>query len=271
MILAFPLVLVGIYLLYRGFFIEPDALRLECVTVQTRSALPGDVRLLHITDMHLRNEPSYEERLLQLVRKANPDWIALTGDYVINADMLPVLTRVVRAMVDVCPVYASLGDNDFETPHLIPAQVQAAIERGGAHVLRNRGEYIRSKALDLFVAGIDDPRIPSADLPAALQNRDGNCVTVLLAHSAEVFRQAAEAGVDLLLAGHTHGGQVCLPVFGALFTNDRLGRKYASGMIRVAGTLNAGMQMHVGRGVGWAKLRVRLFCPPEITLIVLRR
>jgi predicted MPP superfamily phosphohydrolase len=131
--------------------------------------------------------------------------------------------------------------------------------------MRNKGGYVRVGSFDLFIAGIDDPRTSTANLTSALQNRYVDAVTVLLSHSAEVYRAAESAGVDLLLAGHTHGGQVRLPWYGAPYTNDRLGRRFAAGMIE-----KGRLQIHVGRGVGWAKFRVRLFCPPEVTLISLQ-
>ncbi|HHW10328.1 MAG TPA: hypothetical protein GXX29_10165, partial [Firmicutes bacterium] len=87
---------------------------------------------------------------------------------------------------------------------------------------------------------------------------------VLLCHSSAVYKEAEQAGVDLLCAGHTHGGQVCLPFFGAIYTNDDVGRRFASGLKRYGR-----MAINVSRGIGWAKLRVRFFCRPALHLLII--
>ncbi len=219
------------------------------------------MRLLHLTDLHLRSDRKYEERLLSLVARAEADLILLTGDYVDHPRRLYSLCEVAAALADGHRVIAVLGDNDLEEP----AAVQSALEEAGITVLRNESISLDRQGKRLHVAGIDDPHFASSDLARALTSVSSS-PCILLSHSAEIFPEAKVAGVDLLLSGHTHGGQVCLPYWGALYTNDRLGRTYASGLIR-----EGRLHIHVSTGVGYAKLRVRLFCPPEIVCLTLRR
>ncbi|MGI6611129.1 MAG: metallophosphoesterase [Limnochordia bacterium] len=262
MSLIYPLALAGIYVLARGFFVEPYSLSLHHKEVSIAD-LPLELdgmRLLHLTDLHLRADEKYEEKLLSLVAEARPDLILLTGDYVDHPKRLFSLREMATALTATHQVVAVLGDNDLEEP----APIQRTLEEAGITVLRNESIPFHREGATLYVAGIDDPRFPSSDLAGALATtRSSPCV--LLSHSAEVFAEAEAAGVDLLLCGHTHGGQVCLPYWGALYTNDRLGRRYASGLIR-----QGKLHIHVSTGVGYAKLPIRLFCPPEIVCLTLR-
>ena len=258
-------VLIPLVLMIRGFFVEPYklSLREERVYIEDLPRSLEGVCLLHLTDLHLRGNEAYDRRLVNLIREAAPDLVVLTGDYLDDLRRLPELTRVISQISGCYPVLAVLGDNDMPEA----ARIQSALEEGGARVLRNEGEHLEIKSATLYVAGIDDPRFTSSDLVQALKKRGQEAVpAVLLSHSAEIFPQALANDVDLLLCGHTHSGQVCLPLWGALYTNDRLGRRYASGLLR-----EGQLQIHVSTGVGWAKLPVRLFCLPEVVRIRLRR
>lgn len=257
------LAIAGAYLIVRGFFVEPFRLSLRHKEIPIGD-LPYELdgtRVLHLTDLHLRSDKKYEEKLLALVAEARPDLVLLTGDYVDHPKQLFSLREVASSLATGRRVIGVLGDNDLEEP----TTIQRTLEEAGITVLRNESIPFHRKGATLYIAGIDDPRFPSSNLASALSDTCSFPV-VLLSHSAEVFPEAQAAGVDLLLCGHTHGGQVCLPYWGALYTNDRLGRRYASGLIR-----EGDLQIHVSTGVGFAKLRVRLFCPPEIVCLTLRR
>lgn len=261
------LIVVACYLAWRGFIWDPVALKKEQVNIEIKDLPPGlrGMRIVHATDLHLRNEHIYEQRFVEMVQQADPDLIVLTGDYVDNSRNLQVLSQVIGNLRDICPVYAVLGDNDLDG-HVPTPDLVNAIEEAGGIVLRNSGVEINRKNSQLYLAGIDDPRMPTADLQTALAGRSTQMPTLLLSHSAQIYPQAKEANVDLLLAGHTHGGQCCLPGFGAIITNDKLGRRFASGLKR-----EGRLQIYVSRGVGWAKLRVRFYCPPEVTVLALER
>ncbi|HHT27187.1 MAG TPA: metallophosphoesterase [Firmicutes bacterium] len=261
------LIVVTCYLAWRGFVWDPIALKKEQVEIEIKDLPPGlrGMRIVHATDLHLRNERIYEQRFVEMVRQAEPDLIVLTGDYTDNVRNLQVLAQVIRNLREICPVYAVLGDNDLNG-HVPTADLTNAIEDAGGVVLRNSGVEINRRNSQLYLAGIDDPRLPTASLQSALAGRSTPMPTLLLSHSALIYPQAQEADVDLLLAGHTHGGQCCIPGFGALITNDKLGRRFASGLIR-----EGRLQIYVSRGVGWAKLRVRFYCPPEVTVLALDR
>ena len=256
------LALLAVHLFVRGTMIEPYDLLLRHRQVPVAD-LPAEfdgLRLLHLTDLHLRSDARYEKRLLASVALAEADLILLTGDYVDHPRRLYSLRQVAETLADGRQVIAVLGDNALEEPE----RIQSVLEETGITVLRTESIALDRQGKTLHVAGIDDPHFASSDLAGALATVSSPCI--LLSHSAEIFPEAKAAGVDLLLCGHTHGGQVCLPYWGALYTNDRLGRRYASGLIR-----EGSLHIHVSTGVGYAKLRLRLFCPPEVVCLTLRR
>jgi predicted MPP superfamily phosphohydrolase len=154
----------------------------------------------------------------------------------------------------------------------------------GLTVLLNENTSLCLHGTGVTIAGVDDPYYGFADLDEALAGAPLHDVfTVLLAHSPQIAAPAARAGVDLMLSGHTHGGQVRLPLLGPLKTQNSLGRKMDHGMFdrerlsRVLGRDPGGdMVTYVSRGIGTAtfpgvSLAPRLLCRPEVALLTLRR
>ncbi|HVB08783.1 MAG TPA: metallophosphoesterase [Bacillota bacterium] len=239
--------------LYAGG-LEPGLLGVSEHTAE----LPGlgePVRLVHWTDLHGRN--------LSRLRwpGPEPDVIAFTGDLATGAADLPGTEATLARMDEVwagCRArYAVLGNHDRRAGR---ARVAAALERHGYRVLDNVGELWRG----IWVAGTDDAHRGRPNLAAALAGAPPGVPRLLLTHSPELFPQAVAAGVDLALAGHTHGGQVRVPLVGALMTASRLGRRYVMGEYREGRSL-----LFVSRGIGTVHLPLRLFCPPEIAIFKL--
>jgi len=156
-------------------------------------------------------------------------------------------------------VYAVLGNHDSlrMVPHF---------ESMGIQVLLNESVKIERGGAAIYLAGIDDPHYFRTDnMEKAAEDIPPDAVSVLLAHSPEIYRQAAHAGFSVMLCGHTHGGQICLPGGIPLMVNARCLRRYCKGSWRyhaLAGYTSAGS--------GVSMVDVRLNCPPEITLHRLR-
>ncbi len=231
--------------------LEPGLLGVSAHTVELPH-LQRPIRLLHWTDLHGRN--------LSRMRwnAPAPDLIAFTGDLATAGRDLPRTEATLARMDAIWPAaaarFAVLGNHDRRTGR---AAVIARLEAHGYTVLANRGELWRG----VWIAGTDDPHRGRPNLAAALDGAPQGAPTLLLTHSPELFPQAVAAGVDLALAGHTHGGQVRLPGIGALLTASRLGRRYVMGEYREGRTL-----LFVSRGLGTVHLPLRLFCPPEIAV-----
>jgi predicted MPP superfamily phosphohydrolase len=248
---AAALVAVGVY----AGGLEPGLL-----TVTRHAAaiprLAEPVRLLHWSDLHGRDLSR------MLWNGPAPDLIAFTGDLATAGRDLPRTEGTLARMDEVWPStaarFAVLGNHDRRAGY---AAVAARLQAHGYRVLRNDGTLWRG----IWLAGTDDPHRGRPDLPAALAGAPPGAPRILLTHSPELFPQAIAAGVDLALAGHTHGGQVRLPGIGAILTASRLGRRYSMGEYRAGRSL-----LFVSRGLGTVHLPVRLFCPPELALFDLR-
>jgi len=158
------------------------------------------------------------------------------------------------------PVYGVLGNHD--SIRMVPA-----LEAMGIRMLLNETEPLVRGAQRIHLAGIDDAHYYRVDNieKAALQIPDGE-FSILLSHTPEIYRQAAHADFDLLLSGHTHGGQICLPGAIPITLDATLPRRMGSGPWRYCRMVG-----YTSVGVGSCILAVRLNCPPEITLHRLRR
>jgi len=217
------------------------------------------LRILHLSDLHLDMAEDTCEALIASLQRIpdseRPDLAVLTGDF--RARTYGPMDRVVAAMQRLRPrlperCFAVLGNHDCLA--MVPA-----FEALGIRFLLN--EHVELEA-GLFLAGVDDPHFYRLDnLHRAMEAIPADACTLLLSHSPEIYRQAAHAGVDLMLCGHTHGGQVCLPWGAALTYDCSCPRRYCRGSWR-----HGGMRGYTSRGTGTSILDIRFFCPPEIVI-----
>lgn len=240
--------------------------RVEVPVSRLPQALDG-LEIIHLTDLHLRGYGPFEQDLLRAVARLDAPIVAVTGDFLAGpggADaLIPLLMEIGRERT----VFGVLGNHDHRPPVNTRALAND-LARAGVRLLVNSSEIVLARGARLRIAGVDDPHTGRDDLEAALA-RDGDSrdePVILLAHSPDVFPAAVEAGVHLVLAGHTHGGQICLPGGYAPWTNSRLGRRFAAGLFRDGPT-----RMFVSRGIGTVRWNIRLFCPPEIAVVRLVR
>jgi predicted MPP superfamily phosphohydrolase len=223
--------------------------------------LPGTFagyRILHISDLHLDMAPDFPHALAAAVQGLQYDLCVITGDFRANtfgpwgAAMDGM--RQVREHLN-GEVYGILGNHD--TIRMVPA-----LESMEIRMLLNERAVIRRGDDCIYLAGIDDPHFYRADnLEKAAGPIPGDVVSILLAHSPEIYRHAAHADFDLMLCGHTHGGQICLPGGLPLMCNARCPRAFCRGAWRYEG-----LQGYTSTGSGACVVDVRLNCPPEITL-----
>jgi predicted MPP superfamily phosphohydrolase len=160
-------------------------------------------------------------------------------------------------------VFAVLGNHDF---HVDPDKVTRALAAQRIHVLRNSHCALNVGGATLWMIGVDDIWWRAANLPAAMHRIPARDTKILLCHNPRGVRRAAERGIDLVLSGHTHGGQVRLPVVGSIYGRSKFGRRFIEGWNRLDGT-----QIYINRGIGKVLVPVRLGCPAEIACLRLRR
>ena len=228
-------------------------------------ALEG-LRIVHLTDIHHSLFTPLEdvERAVHLANLLHADLVALTGDYVtFSPSYVWPVARALGKLRARFGVYAVLGNHDF---HVDPDGITRALRAQRIRVLRNSHFSLRVRSGKLWMIGIDDLWWGGDDLPAALRNVPARDPKVLLCHNPLGVHQAAEHDIDLVLSGHTHGGQVKLPVVGSVYGRSKLGKRFVEGWNRLNGT-----QIYVSRGIGKVLLPLRLGCPPEIACLRLRR
>jgi uncharacterized protein len=222
------------------------------------------LRIVQLSDIHHGKFYPLEAaaRAVALSNALKPDLVALTGDFVSysRACVEPVaeVLGMLRARYGVLAV---LGNHDFRVS---ADGITRALDRQGIEVLRNRNVRLCFRGEELALAGVDDHGY-GADLRRAMGGIPAGTPKILLAHNPQIIRGAARYGADLVLSGHTHGGQINFPVIGSVAygrSPERL--RYKIGWDRLADT-----QIYVSRGLGTIVLPWRLRCPAEIPHIEL--
>jgi predicted MPP superfamily phosphohydrolase len=268
---------LGTLLVIYGFWIEP--LRLGITYQQLRSpklAAGRPLRVLHLGDLHAEIKlTAREQHLRELLRSLSPDLILFSGDF-INLSYLddPRAREVARAVLAELKaplgVFAVSGSPAVDLPELVP-QVLAGLD----HIRWLRDEFVtvthEGRSIDIVGLTcthkpfIDGPRLCEI-LKAAHPNQSASLrpFTILLYHTPDLAPEAAEAGVDLQLSGHTHGGQVRLPIYGALYAGSLYGKSFEAGRLQ-----QDGLTLYITRGIGMegkGAPRVRFLAPPEVIL-----
>lgn len=244
---------------------EPFMLAVERRAIGLRR-LPQELdglRLVQLSDIHHSNftGSSQIERAIETANSLEPDIIALTGDYVSHesAYAAPCAEMLGRLRAR-CGVYAVLGNHDHWTD---AALITDLFRAEGIRMLVNEGMRFERNGASFWLAGVDDTMVGLEDLPLALAGSRADEMKLLLAHNPVILRRAARAGVDLVLSGHTHGGQVTLR--SERSASGRPRRRILRGLGRLGET-----QIYVTRGLGTVVLPIRYGCPPEVSLLELR-
>lgn len=218
--------------------------------------------LLHLSDLHLDMSPDMPAALAAAVENLSYDLCVFTGDFRARTfgpwkPALEAMSRVIPRLSG--PLYGVLGNHD--TVRMLPG-----LEAMGVQILMNEAVKLEREGKAIYLAGIDDPHYYRADnLEKAVETIPAGATIILLAHSPEIYLNAAYAGCDLLLCGHTHGGQICLPGGIPLMRNADAPYRLCAGSWRYGR-----MQGYTSRGCGVSVVDVRLNCPPEVTLHILR-
>ena len=165
-------------------------------------------------------------------------------------------------------VFAVLGNHDFWSGPEVTRAVDQGLADLGVQVLRNRSTALEREGQTLVLAGVDDYWADSYNLKRAMDGVERDNCLILLSHNPDVNEDVDALGlrVDLMLAGHTHGGQIVLPFIGAPFLPSSFGQKYRAGLVRDGERLT-----YVSRGLGVYLVPFRLNCPAEVTRLTLTK
>jgi hypothetical protein len=258
-------------LLLYAWVIEPNWIEITRHDVWFKN-LPEEFNGLvvaHLSDLHMRGYGARERRVLTRLAEIRPGLIAITGDFTLEGSDSTTIRRFLddlRTLKPAFGVWAVLGNHDHWYP---PATSDEAVRNffsdAGVALLVNEWGRIGRGLDTLSLVGVDDPFSGLDNLGVALRGTQRTPFAVLLTHSPQIFMKADLIKFDLVLAGHTHGGQVRLPGIGALWLPAG-SEDYESGWF-----YGQHAQMHVTRGVGTSILPFRFLCRPEIALITLKR
>jgi predicted MPP superfamily phosphohydrolase len=246
---------------------------------------PQTLRVLHLSDLHFVRRDDRKARFLASLPEA--DVTVVTGDFLAEPEAVELAVRAVRGARGRLASWFVLGSNDYYAPRPINPflyflggsnrrprrarrgpwrELVGALEADGWHDLTNERLEAELDGLAVEVLGLDDAHIRRHDLrvvPRSAPERFGFAVM----HSPDSAPETVACGYRFVVAGHTHGGQIRLPLLGALVTNSHLPRRMASGLIRLGDAF-----VHVSPGLGTSKFApFRFLCPPEATFLELRR
>jgi len=244
----------------------------------------GGIKVAFLSDLHIKNIGLREKKVLEILGEEKPGLILLGGDYITFRGSYQPAISFLQELQANHGIYAVMGNTDYSNENgscILCHKKKSKKLKDGSNLifLRNFATPLQLNGKVLNLIGLDDPVNKKADLTAALQYRstaapqDGSKVaaprstphafhgsTLLLSHSPEVFKEAANCGIDFLLCGHTHGGQIFLTKYLRKFIHFGPAFKFPKGFYQDQKTL-----MYVGRGVGTSFLPFRLGVKPEIT------
>ena len=255
----------------------------ELIELKVQEPRLAGLKILHISDLHFARGQSKKQAFLREIASTNPDLVVNTGDNLGHKSAIPFALKALEPLAQFPGVFVN-GSNDYRSPKaknplgylFSPSEVSAKrdldtgrftteLENFGWLDLNNKVGNLQLGDKALSFVGVDDPHENLDDLSVTQQlEQSGFKIGVAHAPYHRVIDAFSAAGVEMMFAGHTHGGQICLPGKRAIVTNCDLERQYASGL----SAWGNGMLLHVSSGAGHSLYApIRVFCPPSATLL----
>ena len=252
--------IIGVLCLAWAFLVEPKMLVVQKYKISVPK-LKG-LKVVFMSDFHVG--PNDEERLKKIVKKANEqnaDLVLLGGDFVNghkgnHSLPIEIIAKNLGELKAQLGIVSVLGNHDW---FVFGEKISAELAKNNITVLRDENKALSFNGLKFHVAGLEDPVTQRFNIEKALDGVKNP--VILLTHTPDVYPQISNA-VDITLAGHTHGGQVKVPFFGAILVPSKFGRRYAEGFFN-----EDNKKMIVTKGLGTSLLPMRFNCPPEIVVI----
>jgi len=248
---------IGIGCWVYAHFIEPNWIEVTRVTIPTPKLKTASFRLVQITDLHCDWKIRNEDKMVRIINALKPDIIVATGDYLNHKLGLPHLRDALQRLQAPLGKFAVTGNQDLGWP----SQLDLLAGTGFRWLDWERVSVTKdSESIDVSGINFIHSDVPLDPINLCPVDR----FNVFLFHTPDLIEDVSRAGVDMYLCGHTHGGQVALPWYGALITFSKLGKKYESGLYRVGETT-----LYVNRGLGLEPRpgpQVRFLARPEIAV-----
>lgn len=261
------LLLLLVFLLWQNFSIQTEY---RTIAMDALQAEGKELRIVQLSDLHGRQLGKEHKRLLKQVKSAHPDMICITGDLFGSREEYAMLPTLLQGLCALAPTYYVTGNHEWQVKGL--GQILEQMESMGVRVLRNEYEVIPWEGSELILVGVDDPcgpydqKSPQSLLKEIREKEGQDSTVILLAHRNDGLPLWAQEGVALVLSGHCHGGVVRLPFVGGLFGPMRTFLPdYDAGLYRQGET-----SMFVSRGLGYSRVKLRLFNRPHVPVLILK-
>jgi predicted MPP superfamily phosphohydrolase len=266
-----PLFILLLVLGLWAFWLEPSSFITTTTNIKLRRwpASCNSLKIVVLSDLHVGSPHNGIANLAKVVEATNaihPDLILLAGDYVIHEVMGGTfvkpepIAQELKKLTAKLGVYAVLGNHDW---WYSATRVQAAFQHEGIRLLDNAALPIKNGSCNFWLAGIGDYWMGQHDTAQALRAIPDNATVIAFTHNPDIFYELPKR-IVMTFAGHTHGGQVNLPLLGRLIVPSQYGEKFATGYIS-----EGGGNIFVTNGIGTSILPVRFRVPPEITVVLL--
>jgi predicted MPP superfamily phosphohydrolase len=274
LLLALLLIEFGIF-----FYQEREDIQVisQVIVDNELSRVLKNVKVVQISDLHIHRIGRRERKLISTMRDINPDLIFITGDFIDNKRGIKPLQELVDKMANPeTLIIGILGNSDHECGEGGVNLLLKRLRESGVKMLVNETLKLNvtmhhyphlknHKNPDnyIYVVGLDDNYTWNDNFFKAMNNVPLESPIVLLAHAPHIVEKVNTSGIDLVLSGHTHGGQIVVPFLGPIYLNSHCTarKRFTSGLY-----LDEGTKLYVNRGIGTTVLPIRLFCKPEITL-----
>lgn len=247
---------VGIGCMLYGRFLEPNWIEVNTTTIPTPKLGSTTFRIVQISDLHCDRRIRNEEKMVRIINNRTPDIVVATGDYLNDLHGLPHLRDCLKRLHAPLGKFAVTGNQDLHWPAL------DLLDDTGFRRLDREAVVVTKASESIGLGGMGFAR---SDIPIdPIPNLPGERFYVFLFHTPDLIEDVSGPAVDLYLCGHTHGGQVALPGYGALITFSKFGKKYESGLYHVGETT-----LYVNRGLGLEPRpgpQVRFLARPEIAV-----
>ncbi len=274
------LILIGLAGFSWVFFYEPNAFGLQVWQVNLPRKLNRKYRILHLTDIHFAKPRKSISKFIGRLALENWDFIFLTGDIFDCDEGAPTAAHELKKLKAKFGFFAVFGNHDhfdyrlrdvFEGLGHHPEKrnnlelLTGALKEAGVQVLRNQTAAPGLDSDSILIHGLDDPVTGHADYARIQAGFDSGKVNILLTHTIDAFLHLPENAVQISFSGHSHGGQIRIPGWGALITHTRFGKNYAQGLNKLKGAVCI-----VSRGMGTSRFfGFRLFCKPQAVEVIL--
>lgn len=264
-------------LIVYAWAVEPYRIRISTLDIgipHLSDSLDG-FTICHLSDLHIGRFGRLERKLARMLSTVDADLCLITGDLLSAPGGVEPLAQVLAGLRPKHGIFAVLGNSEHD-PWMPGASVADDLAKHGIRVLINECTYLSLDGTGLSIAGVDDPFLGLDDPGRALAGCRSGSVRILLAHSPDVLANLGAHAPDVILAGHTHGGQICIPFLGALWTHCRYDLKISAGyygphrLSRIAGGHLAHTQMYISSGLGGSGVRARFLCRPEVAILRLK-